>query len=176
MRLHLIAVRVAAGTALTGLALSLFGCGGSQGSSSSATTTAGSSATRTSPTTPPAASTPAPSSPAASTATALLADFGTPDEVIAALSAAGTACGSVRSIQLGPNDTYLAAASTCSIGAETVAVASFTSAEQRAEYLSIGMAHTGAYPHFVMGTTWAVATLTVNTAQTVAAAIGGDVY
>jgi hypothetical protein len=61
----------------------------------------------------------------------------------------------------------------CTIKGEEVVVAIFTNAEQRATYETIGEEGRGAYPHWVLGTTWAIATLTRATADRIVATIGG---
>jgi hypothetical protein len=93
------------------------------------------------------------------------------------LKTKGITCVSPQKVAVTEQDrTYLAKATTCKIGSELVAVASFESASQRGQYLAIGQAGTGAYPHFVLGTTWAVATLTKATADQIAKAVGGTVH
>lgn len=105
-----------------------------------------------------------------------VADYPDPGAVIEALAQHGVACSSVERIQVGDRDrSNPDQASTCSIDGEKVAVASFSQAEQRAEYLRIGQAGTGAYPH-TLGANWAIATLTAAMAEAIADAIGGRVY
>lgn len=165
------------GTALWLLAtgavgLAIAGCSGSDGPSDGGTSYDGSYTSRTLSSAPSSAP-----SALSSAAAPSAADYPDPGTVIEALAQHGVACSSVERIQVGDRDrSYLDQASTCSIDGEKVVVASFSQAEQRAEYLRIGQAGTGAYPHFTLGTNWAVATLTAATAQAIADAIGGRVY
>jgi hypothetical protein len=104
-------------------------------------------------------------------------DYGSPTEVIAAIARKGVSCVSPTAEQIGPQDrTYVEKVSGCDIAGERVAIAWFATAQQRGQYLRIGLQGTGAYPHFVLGSTWAVATLTRATAQKISDAIGGKVY
>jgi hypothetical protein len=119
-----------------------------------------------------------PASTSSGSSTALAArDYASPDAVIAALAAKGVVCASPAAQQVTEEDrAYPEKATECTIGTERVAVAWFSSAAQRGTYQQIGARGGGAYPHFVLGTTWAVATLTSDTAQEIAAAIGGKIY
>ena len=60
----------------------------------------------------------------------------------------------------------------CTINGERVVVATSGTADQRATYMAIGEQESGAYPHYVLGTTWAVATLTRAIADEIAGALG----
>jgi hypothetical protein len=153
--------------------LTIAGCSGSDGPSDHGTRYDGSYTSLTL----SAAPSGAPGAVSSSAAAPSVADYSDPEAVIEALAQNGVDCSSAVKIQVGDRDrSYLDQASTCVIDGEKVAVASFSQAEQRAEYLRIGQTGSGAYPHFAIGTNWAVATLTSATAQAIADAIGGRVY
>lgn len=112
-----------------------------------------------------------------STGGAAVADYPSPAGVIAALALKGERCANPSDEPLSSSDLeYVEKATGCTIDGEKVDVAWFKSAAQRGQYLQIGLKGAGAYPHFVLGTTWAVATLTKATADKIAIAIGGRVY
>ena len=91
-----------------------------------------------------------------------------------ALRAKGVDCTNPTPIALTDADRkYIEIATQCAIDSELVTVGTFASAQQRATYETIGEQGRGAYPHWVIGTTWAVGTLTRAKAEQVAAAIGG---
>jgi hypothetical protein len=103
-----------------------------------------------------------------------VADYASAAEVVQALGAKGLACKSETPLSLSESDlSYVQTATMCTIDGEDVVIATFKSARQRATYETIGEQGRGAYPHWVLGTTWAIATLTRATADRIAAAIGG---
>ena len=109
--------------------------------------------------------------------TTITADYASPADVIAALGARGVECSGPVPLTVGTAEAaYLEAATTCEIGGERVVVASFANAAQRAQYETIGLEGRGAYPHFVLGSTWAVATFTRAKADAIASAIGGTAH
>jgi hypothetical protein len=111
----------------------------------------------------------APTTPAAE-----VRDYEAPRQVIAALRRAGMPCANRTDVP--GSGSYYAAAAECTVDGQKVAIVTFSQPEQRAEYMRIGEAGGGAYPHYVLGTTWAVATLTARKAHRIADALGGRAY
>lgn len=100
--------------------------------------------------------------------------YSTPDEVITALGAKGVDCKNPTPIALTDADRkYVEIATECSIDGELVSVGTFAGPQQRASYEAGGEQGNGGYPHWALGATWAVATLTRAKAEQIAAAIGG---
>jgi hypothetical protein len=99
-------------------------------------------------------------------------DYASPSVVATALG-----CGQFEAQDLSPSDeSYADQAGQCTLDGEQVAIVTFAKASQRAAYETIGETGSGAYPHWVLGTTWAVATLTRATADAIASMIGGAVH
>jgi hypothetical protein len=109
------------------------------------------------------------------TAPATASDSSSSRALLASPSAVAAAlgCTKFQSADASKDQSYADEVGTCVVGSETVAIVTFASAAQRAEYMRIGEAGTGAYPHYVLGDVWAVATLTSATASTVQGKLGG---
>jgi hypothetical protein len=104
-------------------------------------------------------------------------DFPDPAAVTQALAQKGVACENATPVSLTDADrTYVQTATTCTVDGEQVVVATFGNAQERATYETIGESGRGAYPHWVLRTTWAVATFKRATADRIAAVIGGTAH
>jgi hypothetical protein len=99
-------------------------------------------------------------------------DYASPSAVATALG-----CHGFETQDLSPSDeSYADQAGQCTLNGEQVAIVTFAKASQRGTYETIGETGGGAYPHWVLGTTWAVATLTRATADAIASMIGGTAH